>query len=195
MMAAVPHAGTMTENLAAPHRDGLPGSILAPTKRRGVPAWVLVVSVLAAFALGWAGASYASPSGRAPAVTPIETESATPEPVVDDQDDSGFVRVASRDLDDFSDDLDDLDTTLDENGFWRLLSNAVELNFNVSQLLQHEAPASVEEDWAAEMEQVQDDVDAIEAGIAASSDAKVRAAVADARDTLQRLRGVVARVD
>ena len=188
MMLMVIHAGTMTENLATPRRDGLAPSILAPKSRLRVPAWVLIVSVLAAFGLGWAVASFAVPLPGSPAAVPEPTESATPEPEVDTEDDSAFVRVATRDL-------DDLDITLDEDGFWRLLTNVVELNFNVTQLHQHEVPASIKDDWTDGLDQLEDDIDAIEAGVTAGSDNKVRKAVADARDTVEGLRGVVSRVD
>jgi hypothetical protein len=183
----------MTENLATPHREGLAPSILAPRRRAVVPAWLLVVSVIAAFGLGWVVAGLVQPDGTVAIVEPDETQTAEPE--VDTEDDSAFVRVATRDLDDLADDLDDIDITLDEDGFWRLLSNAVELNFNVGQLQEHEAPASIEDDWKDGLSQLEDDVDALEAGITAGSDAQVRDAVADARDTLEGLRDVVALVD
>ncbi len=184
----------MTENLATPRRDGLAPSILAPTARLRVPLWVLAVSVLVAFGVGWGVASYALPVPGSPAALPSPTETATPE-AVDTEDDSAFVRVATRDLDDFDKDLDDIDITLDEDGFWRLLSNVVELNFNVSQLHQHTAPASIDDDWRAGLTQLEKDIDAIESGITAGSDSTVRTAVADARDTVEGLRGVVSRVD
>jgi hypothetical protein len=185
----------MTENLATPHRDGLAPSILAPTSRKGIPAWILVVSIIVAFALGWGIASFQLTGSGLPTAAPAETPSASPTPEVDTEDDSAFVRVATRDLDDFDKDLDDVDITLDEDGFWRLLTNAVELNFNIGQLKEHEAPASIENDWADGLAQLDDDIDAIEAGITAGSDTKVRKAVAAARDTVEGLRGVVSRVD
>ena len=184
----------MTENLATPQREALAPSILSPKRTPRVPVWVLAVAVVAAFVLGWLVPGGA-PASESPAAEPSATASPSAEPEVDDHDDSGFVRVANRDLDDFDDDLDDLDITLDEDGFWRLLTNAVELNFNVEQLLGHVAPKSIEGDWAAGLAQLEKDVDAIEAGITASSDKKVRAAVAEARDTIEGLRGVVSRVD
>lgn len=185
----------MTENLATPQRDGLAPSILAPRPRKGVPAWILVVSIIAAFALGWGVASYQQTGSGLPLADAEQTPSATPSPEVDTEDDSAFVRVATRDLDDFDKDLDDVDITLDEDGFWRLLTNAVELNFNVGQLKGHVAPASIEDDWADGLAQLDDDIDDIEAGITAGSDTKVRTAVAAARDTVEGLRGVVSRVD
>ncbi len=156
--------------------------------------WVLIVAIVVAFGAGWGVAQLAPAADTAPSSEPEETTTREPQEV-DDQDDSAFVKVATRDLDDFDDDLDDLDTTLEEDGFWRLLSNAVELNYNTSQLLEHEAPASIEDDWAEGLAQLERDVDAIEAGITASSSAKIRSAVSDARETIEGLRGVVSRVD
>lgn len=187
----------MTENLATPQREALAPSILAPRRTPQVPVWVLAVAVVAAFVLGWLLPGGA-PASDSPATDPEQTAASSPEPEAeeeDNEDDSAFVRVADRDLDDFADDLDDIDITLDEDGFWRLLTNAVELNVNVEQLLGHDAPKSIEEDWSAGLAQLEKDVDAIEAGITASSDKKVREAVADARDTIEGLLDVVARVD
>ena len=183
----------MTDTPASPHLDEQPSSILAPRPPARVRVWVLVLAIVLAFGAGWGVASAMKPTESAPSAAPNEP-TAEPEEV-DDQDDSAFVRVAIRDLDDFGDDLDDVDITLDEDGFWRLLSNAVELNFNVSQLLEHDAPASIEEDWADGLAQLEKDVDAVEAGITASSSSAVRSAVSDARDTIEGLRGVVSRVD
>ena len=194
MMLMVIHAGTMTENLATPHRDGLTPSILAPRPPARVRVWVLIVAIVLAFGAGWGVAQLAAPTPQAPEVEQGATPTGEPEEV-DNEDDSAFVKVAERDLDDFEDDLDDVDTTLDEDGFWRLLSNAVELNYNVSQLLDHEAPASIEGDWADGLAQLEKNVDAIEAGITANSTTKIRSAVSDARDTIDGLRGVVSRVD
>jgi hypothetical protein len=183
----------MSDNLANPTRVDLAPSILAPRPPARVRVWLLIVSIIVAFGLGWVAATLVP--NATPIALPSESPSATPEPEIDTDDDSAFVTVATRDLDDFDKDLDDMDTTLDENGFWRLLSNAVELNFNVSQLLGHTAPASIDSDWAAGLAQLEDDVDAIEAGITSSSESHVRSAVADARDTVVGLRTVVRRVD
>lgn len=184
----------MSENLATPARDGLAPSILAPRPPARVRVWVLLLAIVLAFGAGWATATFLR---EEPAAAPpvAQSESPTPEPEVDDQDDSAFVSVATRDLDDFEKDLDDMQTTLDEDGFWRLLSNAVELNFNATQLRGHAAPASIEEDWDAGLTQLEEDVDSIEGGITAGSHSRVQAGVDDARATLEALRKVVARVD
>jgi hypothetical protein len=190
MMLMVIHAVTMTENLATPERDDLAASILAPKDRWRAPIWVLAVSVVVAFVLGWLIPAPAGPTGSAPQ----PSQSATV-PEVDNEDDSAFVRVANRDLEDFSDDLDDLDVTLDEDGFWRLLTNTAELKFNLEQLQKHSAPESIEADWSDGLAQLDDDVSAIQDAVTASSDKRVRAAVAGARETVEGLLGVVTRVD
>jgi hypothetical protein len=186
----------MTDHLATPQRDGLPSSILAPRPPARVRVWVLILAIVLAFGAGWLTAGFTTVHTTAvPGLLPAETSAATPEPEVDDQDDSAFVAVATRDLDDFEKDLDDLQTTLDEDGFWRLLSNAVELNFNASQLRGHEAPQSIEQDWADGLTQLEENIDSIEGGITSRSNTKVQAGVDDARETLEGLREVVARVD
>ena len=181
-------------NLAAPERDNLAPSILAPRPPARIRVWVLLLAIVLAFGAGWAAATLVQDQPTAaPTVEPSET--ATPEPEIDDQDDSAFVTVATRDLDDFEKDLDDLQTTLDEDGFWRLLSNAVELNFNATQLRGHEVPKSIEQDWTDGLTQLEGDIDSIEGGITSRSNTKVQSGVDDARDTLEALREVVARVD
>lgn len=180
----------MTENLATPERDGSAASILAPATRWRAPIWVLAVAVIAAFVLGWLIPAPAAPGGSAP-----EPSQSATVPEVDNDDDSAFVRVANRDLEDFSDDLDDIDITLDEDGFWRLLTNTVELKFNLEQLQAHEAPTSIAGDWKDGLEHLGDDIAAIEDAVGTRSQSRARAAVAGARETVEGLLGVVARVD
>ena len=55
-----------------------------------------------------------------------------------------FKNQANSHLDDMTKDLDDMVTTIDEGGFWRLLSNSIELSFNLGQLQGLDIPASVE---------------------------------------------------
>ena len=187
----------MTENLAAPPaRDDAAPSILAVRPRVRVSLWVLALAVLVAFAGGWFAAKALTVTATSScACSLVPPDNATPTPEIDTEDDSIFVDLATRDIDDFAKDLGDMQTTLDENGFWRLLSNSIELNFNVSQLLDHEAPASIASDWNGALDQLQKDVDAIEAGVTSRSDTKVGAGIADARATVAELREIVSRVD
>lgn len=186
----------MTENLAAPApRDDVAPSILAPRRRRRVSPWLLVPALIIGFAGGWV-------TSLATQVTVTDTcacglavpESPTPTPV-DTDDDSIFVDLATRDIDDFAKDLGDMSTTLDEHGYWRLLSNSVELNFNLSQLQGHEEPASIESDWNDALDELEKNVDAIESGVAANSEKRIRVAIAEARETIAELREIVSRVD
>ena len=187
----------MTENLAASRApDDAAPSILAPRRRVRVGPWLLVLALAVGFAGGWATAQFTQvtvTSSCACSLVPPETPTPTPE--VDTEDDSIFVDLATRDIDDFAKDLGDMSTTLDENGYWRLLSNSVELSFNLSQLEGHEEPASIASDWNDALDELGKNVDAIEAGVTANSKNRTRAGIADARETIAELREIVSRVD
>ena len=187
----------MTENLAAsPPRDDAAPSILAPRRRLRLSPWLLVLALAVGFAGGWFTSLFTqvtATSSCACSLAPAET--ATPTPEIDTEDDSIFVDLATRDIDDFAKDLGDMSTTLDENGYWRLLSNSVELNFNLSQLEGHEVPASIASDWNDALDELGKNVDAIDAGVTANSKKKTRAGIADARETIAELREIVTRVD
>lgn len=188
----------MTEKIAASEPDdSIAPSILVPQRRLLVPMWVLLLAVVASFASGWfvsqlTTGTTVSSGGLMP------QESATPTPTVeevDTEDDSVFVDLATRDIDDFAKDLGDLKTTVDEDGFWRLLSNSVELNYNAGQLLDHKAPKSIKKDWNAALATLQENVDTIEDGVTSQSDKTVLEGIREARETIAELRGIVSRVD
>jgi hypothetical protein len=186
----------MTENLAAPApRDDAAPSILAPRRRVRVSPWLLVLALAVGFAGGWITSLATQTTVSVPCACGPIPPSATPTPELDTEDDSIFVDLATRDIDDFAKDLGDMSTTLDENGYWRLLSNSVELNFNLSQLEGHEEPTSIASDWNDALDELGKNVDAIEAGVTANSEKKIRAGIADARDTVAELREIVSRVD
>lgn len=86
----------------------------------------------------------------APALAPTEEVAAEPStaPVPDA---TYFKTTANGHLDDYTKDLDDMVVTLDENGFFRLLTNEIELAFNVGQLQSLEVPAAVQAEWAAQL--------------------------------------------
>jgi hypothetical protein len=186
----------MTENLAAPPppHDAAP-SILAPRRRVRLSLWFVVLALAVGFGGGWVASQAMQVTASAPCACGAEVpQTATPTPV-DTDDDSIFVDLATRDIDDFAKDLGDMSTTLDESGFWRLLSNSVELNFNIRQLEGHEAPASIRADWTDALDELSTNVDSIEEGVSARSDRGVRAGIADARATIANLREIVSRVD
>ena len=76
-----------------------------------------------------------------------EPEAPTAEPVDPSE---GFASSASANLDDLSKDFNDIIVTLDEEGFWRLLSNSIEVSFNIGQLQALTPPAEVAADWATQ---------------------------------------------
>ena len=187
----------MTENLAASApRDDAATSILAPRRRIRVSPWLLAVALVVGFAGGWVTSLATQVTVTSScACSTVAPETATPTPEIDTEDDSIFVDLATRDVDDFAKDLGDMTTTLDEDGFWRLLSNSVELNFNLTQLEGHEAPASIESDWKDSLDELSKNVDSIESAIGGQSEKRIRAAIAEARATVADLREVVSRVD
>jgi hypothetical protein len=185
----------MTESVATTPPDDAETSILAPRRRLRVTPWLLVPALVIGFAGGWVTSLFSqvtATSSCACSLAPPETATPTP---IDTEDDSIFVDLATRDIDDFAKDLGDMTTTLDENGYWRLLSNSVELNFNLSQLEGHEAPKSIASDWSDALDELGKNVDAIEVGVTANSEKRTRAGIAAARDTIASLREIVNRVD
>ncbi len=69
------------------------------------------------------------------------------------------------DLIDFGKDLDDMIVTLDEGGVWRLLSNSVELSFNLAQLEARDAPPSIAAEWATQLTVLEDQITRMDAAI------------------------------
>ncbi len=185
----------MTQNLATPPPRE-PDVFLVDEPRRGIRGWVLALSVVVAFVAGFAVASTLPRDVLAlPGSTPTPTATPTPTETPDTEDDSQFVEDAVRDINDFDDDLDDLQTTLDENGFWRLLSNAVELNFNLTQLNQTTAPKSIRAEWNDGLDDLQSAIDQIESGITGNSSATIQGGIDDAKATIADLRDLVSTVD
>lgn len=113
---------------------------------------LLVVSGVAAAARGGqVGASDTANTVPSPmvsnATTPTPTATPIPTPSEEGPDATFFMTEANGNLSDYEKDLGDLTVTLDENGFWRLLSNSVELSFNLGQLQGLDAPAPIAGEW------------------------------------------------
>jgi hypothetical protein len=140
----------------------------------------------------------ATPSATAEPVepTPEATPEATPPPAaappVDG--DPDFLQDSRNDLEDFAKDLDDMIVTLDEDGFWRLLSNSVELSFNYGQLASREAPASISADWTAQLAALEGQITRIDEAIADERYDDLRTVIAEAHGQLGVLNGVLDRV-
>jgi len=159
-----------------------------PRPQRG-PALVIVTIasvVLAAGALVFAFT-------RPPTVVEIEptaTPEQTAEPTVPAGDYADFVEDATRDLGDMDKDLDDMDTTLDEGGYWRLLSNQVELQANLQQLRGADAPDVVADDWDDLLDTLGVEVGDI-GDVIGEKEGAVRDAVAEARAAVAEARALV----
>lgn len=125
-----------------------------PTKTKAL----IIGGAALALIVGIGGVSAALNGGRnetpAPAAvqttpTPVATPTPTPTPVPAPEpapavvDVAAFKTEAHSHLDDMTKDLDDMVVTIDEGGFWRLLSNSVELSFNVAQLQVLDVPSNI----------------------------------------------------
>lgn len=149
-----------------------------------------------------AGASLASPSAAAtpapsaaspavePATAPVESAPAPPAPVVDA---AAFTADADSQLDDVDKDLNDMIITLNEDGFWRLLSNYGELSFNLGQLQSLTPSPNVAEEWNAQLAQLEVTFDSVGDSISTNDNATVRAAVEAASQQSAILREVASR--
>lgn len=88
-------------------------------------------------------------------------------------------------------DLDDMVVTLDEGGFFRLLSNSAELSFNLGQLQSLDAPESVAAPFADSLSRLESAIDALVDPIAASDDPGTRVAIEAVRTEVEATRSVV----
>lgn len=134
----------------------------------------------------------AEPVEPAPQPTAAATPPSAAAPPADG--DPDFLQDSRNDLEDFGKDLDDMIVTLDEDGFWRLLSNSLELSFNYGQLASREAPASISADWTAQLAALEGQITRIDEAIADERYDDLRAVIAEAQGQLGVLNGVLDRV-
>src|SRR5690606_30326490 len=114
--------------------------------------------------------------------TPVTTV----EPVV-------FGSEAVKHLGDYTKDLDDMIITVEEAGYWRLLSNSVELSFNVGQLEALTAPASSSTEWSAGIAELAAATTRIIDAIDMDDYAPVRAEIDAVRGTVAALTEIASR--
>ena len=93
-------------------------------------------------------------------------------------------------LDDMVKDLDDIVITVQEDGFWRLLSNSAELSFNYGQLGALDVPNSVTEPWPATLTGIDGGISALDAAIETEDGPTILAAVDGLRGLIEAARGV-----
>lgn len=103
---------------------------------------------------------------------------------------SAFVKSATRDLDDFDKDLDDVETTIDQDGYWRLLSNTAELRFNLEQLRGTAAPGFLAAEWDDSLDDLDDALQDLAASIDKKQSAQ-REALERSREASEAARGLV----
>lgn len=163
-----------------------------------IVAGVLVVGSVGA-AIGAGGNRGEAPQASVPpaaveTVEPAEASSApTPAvPVVEGVDAVAFRAQAGSHLDDMQKDLDDIVTTVAEDGFWRLLSNSGELAFNQAQLEVLDVPENVATTWPAALVALQASLDALSDAIDTQDGPSILSAVEGVRVQVEASRGVVA---
>jgi|GEM_PF-2526659 len=167
----------------------LPAEEVPRERPSRAPLVVAVVAVLIAVA------TIAFALARPAAVVVVEqaTPSASPSPsllAIPPGDYSDFSASATRDLDDFDKDLDDFETTVDQGGYWRLLSNTAELRFNLEQLRLTKAPAFLAAEWDDALDDLDDALQDLAEAIQ-GSEKQQRAALGATRDASSEVRALV----
>lgn len=123
-----------------------------------------------------------------PPAAPAPSVPAAPAPVAIDP--VAFRAEANSQLDDMNKDLDDLVVTVQEDGFWRLLSNSAELSFNLGQLQGLEVPATGAEAWAASLTQLDGTLDTLSEAIDSDDGPTILSAVDVVRGQVLSTRAV-----
>ncbi|UOQ88040.1 TM2 domain-containing protein [Agromyces endophyticus] len=104
---------------------------------------------------------------------------------------AAFKTEANSHLDDMEKDLDDMIVTLDEDGFWRLLSNSGELAFNIGQLEALDIPTNVEPAYSDGLTAMTATLDAFADPISNEDDAALRGLIDQMRGQITAQRGIV----
>jgi len=130
-----------------------------------------------------------------PSEEPVDEEpEETPEPTPTDEpeepaaDPVAFTAQANSHLDDMRKDLDDLRVTVEEEGFWRLLSNYAELAFNVGQLEALDVPANVAKKWDSQLAKLDKRLDELSEAIATEDGPTILTAVSELEDQVESAR-------
>lgn len=124
-----------------------------------------------------------------PTEPPVATTTPQPAPAVADP--VVFMAQANGHLDDMLKDLDDMIVTLDEGGFWRLLSNSVELSFNTAQLEALDVPANIAQSYSEEIAAMDVKIEQMSTPIGNSDDPGLRALIEQLRAQIEAARSTV----
>lgn len=87
-------------------------------------------------------------------------------------------------------DLDDLVTTVNEAGFWRLLSNLGELSFNLGQLQALDVPSNVAATWPESLTALEATLDVLSDAIGTQDGPTILAAIDGVRAQTESSRAV-----
>lgn len=161
-----------------------------------IAAGVIVVGSVGA-AIGAGGRTETAPQASTapvitePSPTPEEViDTPSPAPVIETVDAVAFRAQAGSHLDDMIKDLDDIVTTVNEDGFWRLLSNSGELAFNQGQLQGLDVPENVAATWPASLAALEVTQDTLTDAIGTQDGPTILAAVEIVRAQVEASRGV-----
>lgn len=132
-----------------------------------------------------------TPAATEPAPTETAVAPSEPAPAAPVVDAAEFVNSSRNDLIDIEKDLDDMILTIDEGGFWRLLSNSVELSFNYGQLSARPAPDTIAGEWATQLDVLNSNLTVIDQAIEDERNDDLRVAIEQTRAQLVILSGVL----
>lgn len=211
---SAPSPGPAPANATIPVFPPPPGPVAAPAPASSaspqkkwliggaIAAGVIVVGSVGA-AIGAGGDRDEAPqASTAPVVVETEepaaaepTPIATPTPSASVEaevvDAVAFRAQAGSHLDDMNKDLDDIVVTVQEDGFWRLLSNSGELAFNLGQLEALDVPANVAVTWPESLVALDTSLDVLADAVSAQDGPTILAAVEAVRTQVETTRGVV----
>jgi len=205
---APPAAPLGTASYPPPAPTTIPTTQSSSATKKWVIGGAIAAGVIVAGSVG--GAIGAGRNGAAPAPTvtitaeaaaPVETPEAapareeTPEAAASEEstpaaDPVAFIAQSNSHLDDMLKDLGDIEVTVAEEGFWRLLSNYAELSFNLGQLQGLDVPASVANDWTASLTTLEDRIDDLSDAIATEDGPTILGSVDDLRAQVEATREV-----
>lgn len=189
---------------AAPTKTAAAGTKMTTQKKwligGGIAAGIIVVGSIGN-AIG-AGNRAPEPEPTVAAiaeVTPEPTPTPEPEPEATTEESPepepanpvAFKAQAGSHLDDINKDLDDLVITVEENGFWRLLSNYGEISFNLGQLEALDVPDSVAGTWSEALVTLEASIDVLGDAVSTEDGGTILAAIDGLRAQVEATRAVV----
>jgi len=121
---------------------------------------------------------------ESPSPTPAPMETTPP------ADPATFKAQANSHLDDILKDLGDIEVTIEERGFWRLLSNYGELSFNLGQLQALDLPESMSKSWPATLADLEATLDTYSETIGTEDAPRMLEAVAGIRAQVETTRTI-----